>query len=108
MENKNDTINFVKAVESQNGKYVIITFVRFMGEKKEYLKWIVPTREISKPDKPYIYGTLLDLMKVAKPAPNPEMLRGSAPVYGSYTPQVMPTEQPTSPEAELDQDPLPF
>lgn len=94
MESKNDTINFVKAVESQSGKYVIVTFVRFMDEKKEYLKWIVPTREISKPDKPYIYGTLLDLMKVAKPAPKKE--------------EVKKEEKPTNPEAELDQDPLPF
>ena len=93
MERKNDTINFVKAVESQSGKYVIVTFVRFMDEKKEYLKWIVPTREISKPDKPYIYGTLLDLMKVAKPAPKKEEVK---------------KEEPTSPEAELEQDPLPF
>lgn len=31
-----------------------------------------------------------------QPMPNPEMLRGSAPVYGSYTPQVMPTEQPAT------------
>ena len=94
MESKNDTINFVKAIESQNGKYVIVTFVRFMDDKKEYLKWIVPTREISKPGKPYIYGTLLDLMKVAKPAPKKE--------------EVNKEEKPTSPEAELDQDPLPF
>ena len=93
MESKNDTINFVKAVESQSGKYVIVTFVRFMGEKKEYLKWIVPTREISKPDKPYIYGTLIDLMKVAKPAAQKGEVK---------------KEEPTSPEAELDQDPLPF
>ena len=93
MERQNDTINFVKDVESQSGKYVIVTFVRFMDEKKEYLKWIVPTREISKPDKPYIYGTLLDLMKVAKPAPKKEEVK---------------KEEPTSPEAELDQDPLPF
>ena len=97
MERKNDTINFVKAVESQSGKYVIVTFVRFMDEKKEYLKWIVPTREISKPDKPYIYGTLLDLMRVAKPAPKKEEAKKEAK-----------KEEPTSPEAELDQDPLPF
>lgn len=94
MEAKNDTINFVKAVESQSGKYVIVTFVHFMGEKKEYLKWIVPTREISKPDKPYIYGTLLDLMKVAKPMSKKEEIKKE--------------EKLTSPEAELDQDPLPF
>ena len=94
MERKNDTINFVKAVESQSGKYVIVTFVRFMDEKKEYLKWIVPTREISKPDKPYIYGTLLDLMKVDKPAPKKEEAKKA--------------EKPTSPEAELEQDLLPF
>ena len=93
MESKNDTINFVKAVESQSGKYVIVTFVRFMDEKKEYLKWMGPTREISKPDKPYIYGTLLDLMKVAKPSPKKDEVK---------------KEEPTSPEAELDQDPLPF
>ena len=92
MESKNDTINFVKAVESQSGKYVIVTFVRFMGEKKEYLKWIVPTREISKPDKPYIYGTLLDLMKVAKPAPKKEEAKKE--------------EKPTSPEPELHQHTL--
>ena len=85
MERKNDTINFVKAVESQSGQYVIVTFVRFMDEKKEYLKWIVPTREISKPDKPYIYGTLLDLMEVAKPAPKNE---GSKNI-GMAQPQVM-------------------
>ena len=94
MVSKNDTINFVKAVESQSGKYVIVTFVRFIDEKKEYLKWIVPTREISKPDKPYIYGTILDLMKVAKPATKKEEAKTD--------------ENPTSPEAELDQDPLPF
>lgn len=94
MESKNDAINFVKAVESKSGQYVIVTFVRFMDEKKEYLKWIVPTREISKPDKPYIYGTLLDLMKVAKPEPKKE--------------EVKKEEKPISPEAELDQDPLPF
>ena len=85
MERKNDTINFVKAVESQSGQYVIVTFVRFMDEKKEYLKWIVPTREISKPDKPYIYGTLLDLMEVSKPAPKNE---GSKNI-GMASPQVM-------------------
>lgn len=101
MESKNDTINFVKAVESQSGKYVIVTFVRFMDEKKEYLKWIVPTREISKPDKPYIYGTLLDLMKVAKPAPKKEESKNT----GMASPQVI---NPESHEAELDQDPLPF
>lgn len=85
MERKNDTINFVKAVESQSGQYVIVTFVRFMDEKKEYLKWIVPTREISKPDKPYIYGTLLDLMEVAKPAPKNEVSKN----IGMAQPQVM-------------------
>ena len=85
MERKNDTINFVKAVESQSGQYVIVTFVRFMDEKKEYLKWIVPTREISKPDKPYIYGTLLDLMEVAKPAPKNEESKN----IGMASPQVM-------------------
>ena len=94
MESKKDTINFVKAVESQSGKYVIVTFVRFMDDKKEYLKWIVPTREISKPDKPYIYGTLIDLMRVAKPAPKKEEAKKD--------------EKSTSPEAELDQDTLPF
>ena len=85
MERKNDTINFVKAVESQSGQYVIVTFVRFMDEKKEYLKWIVPTREISKPDKPYIYVTLLDLMEVAKPAPKNEESKN----IGMASPQVM-------------------
>lgn len=85
MERKNDTINFVKAVESQSGQYVIVTFVRFMDEKKDYLKWIVPTREISKPDKPYIYGTLLDLMEVAKPAPKNEESKN----IGMASPQVM-------------------
>lgn len=85
MERKNDTINFVKAVESKSGQYVIVTFVRFMDEKKEYLKWIVPTREISKPDKPYIYGTLLDLMEVAKPEPKNEESKN----IGMASPQVM-------------------
>ena len=85
MERKNDTINFVKAVESKSGQYVIVTFVRFMDEKKEYLKWIVPTREISKPDKPYIYGTLLDLMEVAKPSPKNEESKN----IGMASPQVM-------------------
>lgn len=94
MERKNDTINFVKAVESQSGQYVIATFVRFMGDKREYLKWIIPTREISKPDKPYIYGTLIDLMIVDKPAPKKEEAKKD--------------EKTTSPEAELEQDPLPF
>lgn len=101
MENKNDTINFVKAVESQSGQYVIVTFVRFMDEKREYLKWIVPTREISKPDKPYIYGTLLDLMKVSKPAPKKEESKN----IGMASPQVI---NPESHKVELDQDPLPF
>ena len=94
MERKNDTINFVKAVESKSGQYVIVTFVRFMDEKREYLKWIVPKREISKPDKPYIYGTLLDLMIVDKPAPKKEEAKKD--------------EKTTSTEVELEQDPLPF
>lgn len=94
MESKNDTINFVKAVESQSGKYVIVTFVHFMGEKKEYLKWIVPEQGNEKEGKAYIYGTILELHKVAKPAPKKE--------------EVKKEEKPTNPEAELDQDPLPF
>lgn len=85
MESKNDTINFVKAVESQSGKYVLVTFVHFMDEKKEYLKWIVPVQGNEKDGKPYIYGTLIELKSVAKPAPKKE-------------------EKP----AELEQDPLPF
>ena len=101
MESKNDTINFVKAVESQSGKYAIVTFVHFIDEKKEYLKWIVPVQEIAKTDKPYIYGTIIELMKVAKPAPKKE---DSKPI-GMASPQVI---KPENPDAELDQYLLPF